>query len=52
MILVRMATYQESIGENTIDLIFAILLFLESLIYCKITEHFKHESDHISILFE
>ncbi len=46
------ATYQESSGKSTIDLVFATPLLSESLIYCKIEEEFDHDSDHQPILLE
>lgn len=52
MVPVGTATYKESIGENTINLIFTILLLLENLVRCKIAEDFDHDSDHQPILSE
>ncbi len=43
-------TCKESTGESTIDLIFAVPLFLESLISCGIEDKFDHNSDHQPIL--
>ena len=44
------ATYKESTGKSTIDLIFATDLLSESLISCGIAEEFDHDSDHLPIL--
>ena len=44
------ATYKESTGESTIDLIFATTVLAESLISCGIAEKFDHDSDHQPIL--
>ncbi len=52
MIPVGVATYKESSGKSTIDLVFATPLLSESLIYCKITEEFDQDSDHQPILSE
>lgn len=50
MVPVGTATYKESTGESTIDLIFATPLLSESLISCDIEEKFDHDSDHQPIL--
>ena len=50
MVPVGTATYKESTGESTIDLVFATPLLSDSLIYCKIAEDFDHDSDHQPIL--
>ena len=50
MISVGIATYKESTEESTIDLVFATSLLSDSLIYCKITEDFDHDSDYQPIL--
>ena len=47
-----MATYKKSTRKSTIDLIFAILLLLESLVHCKIAEDFDYNSDQQPILFK
>ncbi len=52
MIPVWAATYKESSGKSTIDLVFATPLLSESLIYCKIPEKFDNDSDHHPILSE
>ncbi len=41
------ATYKNSTGKSTIDLIFAIALLFIS---CSIAEEFDYDSDHLSIL--
>lgn len=46
MIPVGAATYKESLGKSTIDLVFATSLLSESVIYCKIAEEFDHDSDY------
>lgn len=43
MVSVRMATYKKSTTKSIIDLIFAILLFSKSLIYCKIAKDFNYD---------
>ena len=50
MVPLGTATYNESTGESTIDLIFATPLLSESLIQCQIAESFDHDSDHQPIL--
>ena len=50
MVPVGTATYKESTGESTIDLIFAMPLLSESLISCDIAGDFDHDSDHQPIL--
>lgn len=50
MVPVGTATYKESTGEGTIDLIFATPLLSESLISCDIAGDFDHDSDHQPIL--
>lgn len=45
-----MATYKESTGKSTIDLIFTIDLLSESLISYGIAEEFDYDSDHLPIL--
>ena len=50
MVPVGTATYRQSIGESTIDLIFAKPLLSESLISCDIAGVFDHDSDHQPIL--
>ena len=52
MVPVGTATYKESTGKSTIDLIFATPLLSESLVCCKIAEDFDHDSDHQPILSE
>ncbi len=46
IVSVGTTTFKESKGESTIDLIFATLLLLESLISCGIEDKFDHDSDH------
>ena len=50
MVPVGIATYKESTGESTINLIFATPLLSESIISCDIAEDFNHNSDHQPIL--
>lgn len=50
MVSVGTATYKKSIGENTIDFIFATPLLLKSLVCCKIIEDLDHNLDHQPIL--
>ena len=50
MVPVGTTTYKESMGESTIDLIFATPLLSESLISCGIEDKFDHDSDHQPIL--
>ena len=50
MVPVGTATYKESTGKSTIDLVFATPLLSDSLIYCKIAKDFDHDSDHQPIL--
>ena len=50
MVLINIAIYRESYGENTIDLIFATPPLSESLIFCDVTGDFDHDSDHLPIL--
>ena len=50
MVPVGTATYIESTGENTIDLVFAMPLLTENLITCGITGDFDHDSDYQPIL--
>lgn len=50
MIPVGTATYKESTGKSTIDLIFATPLLSESIISCNIAGDFNHGSDHQPIL--
>ncbi len=46
MVPVGTATYRESTRESTLDLIFTILLLLESLISCDVAGDLDHESDN------
>lgn len=46
MVLVGTATYEESTGESTIHLIFAMSLLSESLISCNIAGDFDNDSNH------
>lgn len=41
-----MTTYKKSIRKNTINLIFARLLLLENLVYCKIVEDFDYNLNY------
>ena len=50
MVSTKTATYKESIGESTIDLIFAITILAESLISCSIAEKFDYNFDYPPIL--
>ena len=50
MVLLEMVTYEESLGKDTINLVFAIPLLLQSYICYKITEEFDHNSDYQPIL--
>ena len=50
MVPVGTATYKESTGESTINLIFATPLLSESIISCDIAEDFDYDSDHQPIL--
>ena len=50
MVPVGTATYKESTGQSTIDLVFATPLLTESLITCGIAGDFDHDSDHQPIL--
>lgn len=52
MVPVGAATYKDSSGKSTIDLVFATPLLSESHISCKIAEEFDHDSDHQPILSE
>lgn len=42
----KMAIYKESTEESTIDLVFAISLLLDSLIYCKIVKDFDCDLEY------
>lgn len=50
IVLIGMAIYKESIGENIINLIFASALLLESPIFYEIVEKFDHDFDYQSNL--
>lgn len=50
MLPIGTATYKESTGESTIDLVFATPLLTESLITCGITGDFDHDSNQQPIL--
>ena len=50
MVPVGIATYKESTGENSIDLVFATPLLTESIIACDIERDFDYDSDHQLIL--
>lgn len=52
MILKKTAIYKESIKENIIDLIFAIILSLKSFISYNIAKKFDHDFDYLSIFLQ
>lgn len=46
IILIKAAIYKKSLEKNIIDLVFAILLFLQRLICYKTREKFHYDSDY------
>lgn len=46
MVSISIAIYNKSIWKSTINLIFAILLFWKSLIYCNVANNFDYNLDY------
>ena len=52
MVSIKTIIYKESNAKNILNLIFTTLLFLESLVNCKIKKDFNFGSDHELFLSE
>lgn len=52
MVFVDIAIYKKSTKKNTIDLVFATLLLIKSLITCGIVENFNYDLDYQFILLK